>query len=154
MSARPPLPTRYAGPGASPGFLLWRVTNAWQRAVREALKPLGLTHTQFVVLAVATWFEGNDALTQARLAELSGGDVMTTSQVVRALVHAGLLARAPHPTDSRAHAVSVSRAGRALARRAVRAVERADERFFAPVRRERATVMRAFRLLAADGARD
>ena len=43
------------GPGASPGFLLWHLTLAWQRAVTAALEPLGLTHVQFVLLATA-WF--------------------------------------------------------------------------------------------------
>lgn len=151
MKARRPLPTRYDGPGHSPGYLLWRVTNAWQRDVRDALKPLGLTHTQFVTLAVASWFSSDEPLTQARLAQLSGGDVMTTSQVVRALVRAGHCTRARHPTDRRAHVITVSPAGRAIATKAVHAVERADERFFAPVARERATLLRAFeRLIASD----
>ena len=51
-----PLPTRLSGPGESPGFLLWKVSNAWQRKQRAALQPFGLTHSQFVLLATATWF--------------------------------------------------------------------------------------------------
>ena len=46
---------RFAGPGDSPGFLLWQVTNRWQQAQRAALKPYGLTHVQFVVLASLTY---------------------------------------------------------------------------------------------------
>ena len=45
------------GPAASPGFLLWHVTHAWQRAVAAALRPLDLTHVQFVLLACAWWLE-------------------------------------------------------------------------------------------------
>ena len=39
--------TRYPqGPAASPGFLLWHLTLAWQRAVTAVLEPLQLTHVQ------------------------------------------------------------------------------------------------------------
>lgn len=46
--------TRYPdGPATSPGFLLWHVTLRWQRAITAALRPLDLTHVQFVLLASA-----------------------------------------------------------------------------------------------------
>ena len=58
-----PLPTVHSGPSYSPGFLLWRISNNWQRDQRAALQPLGLTHTQFVMLAVVTWFSSQEPLT-------------------------------------------------------------------------------------------
>jgi DNA-binding MarR family transcriptional regulator len=125
------LPTQFAGPGESPGFLLWKVSNAWQRRQRVALQPFGLTHSQFVLLAVATWFSTTEHLTQARLSELSGVDPMTTSQIVRALEANGLLARDDHPGDTRAKSIAVTAAGRAKAREALVAVEKADTAFFA-----------------------
>ena len=39
----------------SPGFLLWQLTNQWQRQQRTALAKIGLTHAQFVVLASVLW---------------------------------------------------------------------------------------------------
>ncbi len=36
-------------PDQSPGFLLWQLTNQWQRLQRSALAKLNLTHGQFVV---------------------------------------------------------------------------------------------------------
>jgi hypothetical protein len=33
------------------GFMLWQITNGWQRAVRAALAPTGLTYVQLVLLA-------------------------------------------------------------------------------------------------------
>ena len=117
------MPTRLAGPAESPGFLLWKISNAWQRAQRLALQPLGLTHSQFVVLATVTWFGASEILTQARVAQLTGIDPMTTSQVLRALETAGLIERDDHPTDPRAKQIVVTRAGRDLARKAVVVVE-------------------------------
>ena len=148
MTAKP-LPTRHAGPGDSPGFLLWRVSNAWQREQRAALHAHGLTHTQFVALAVATWFGRDGPLTQARLAKLTGSDPMTTSQVVRALEAAGHFRREAHPDDSRAKAIAVTPAGRKLAGAALPAVEAVDEAFFgglAPAERER--LVKLFQRLA------
>ena len=144
----PPLPTRFQGPKESLGFLLWKLSNAWQRRQRAALKPFGLTHSQFVLLASATWFGSAGPLTQARLAEVSGVDPMTTSQIVRALETARLLERRSHPQDPRANLIVVTAAGRQAAGRAVVAVEGVDEAFFAPVAKESRRLLRAFRTLA------
>ena len=122
-------------------------SNAWQRRQRIALQRFGLTHSQFVVLATVTWFGDKEALTQARLAELSGVDPMTTSQIVRTLEAAGLLTRVEHPADPRAKVVSVTVAGRAKARQAVVAVERADAEFFEPVAARSEALLKIFRAL-------
>ena len=121
--------SRFAGPADSPGFLLWRVTNAWQRSVRAALAPLGLTHVQFVLLASLTW-SGETPVTQRSLADLAGTDEMMTSQAVRALDGKGLLTRVRSSTDGRAWILRPTPAGRRLAERAVGLVERADDDFF------------------------
>jgi len=113
--------------------LLWKVSIAWQRRQRAALQPFELTHSQFVLLAAATWFGAEETLTQARLAQLTGIDPMTTSQVVRTLEAAQLLERRNHPTDPRAKAIVVTDAGRARARKAIVAVEDTDAAFFAPL---------------------
>lgn len=131
MKQKPPLPSRLAGPQDSPGFLLWKVSNAWQRKQRAVLKPFDLTHGQFVLLAAAAWYGASETLTQVRLSELSGVDVMTTSQIVRTLEAAGLLRRDPHPDDPRARALTVTPAGRTRVKKAIVAVEQADEEFFA-----------------------
>jgi DNA-binding MarR family transcriptional regulator len=129
----PPLRTRFAKPEESPGFVLWKVSNAWQRRQRAALQPFGLTHSQFVLLATAAWFGESEALTQARLSELTSVDPMTTSQVLRALERARLVERHEHPDDPRAKAIVVTPKGRELARKALVAVEDTDAAFFAPV---------------------
>jgi DNA-binding MarR family transcriptional regulator len=152
--APPPLPSRLPGPASSPGFLLWKVSNAWQRRQRVALEPFALTHSQFVLLATATWFGASEPLTQARLAELSGVDPMTTSQVVRALEEALLIERRGHPDDPRAKAMVVTEAGRARARQAVVAVEETDAAFFAPLSTRTSQLVQMFGVLVgAEAAR-
>ena len=121
------------GAPLSPGFLLWHATLRWQRLIAAALKPLGLTHVQFVLLAVLWWFVTvrGKRPSQRALAEQAGTDPMMTSQVLRALERKGLVVREPDPTDSRARRVGLTPGGRRLARNAIEVVEAADDEFFA-----------------------
>jgi DNA-binding MarR family transcriptional regulator len=69
-------------------------------------------------------------ITQTMLARHARLDLMMTSQVLRTLEGRGLLTRNPHPSDTRAKVLSLTNRGRALAWRAVPAVEAADREFF------------------------
>jgi DNA-binding MarR family transcriptional regulator len=126
------------GDGAplSSGFLLWHATLRWQRLIAAALKPLDLTHVQFVLLAVLWWFVTvrKERPSQRLLAEQAGTDPMMTSQVLRALERKGLIVREANPADSRARRLGLTAKGRRLARRAIDVVEAADEEFFAAAR--------------------
>jgi len=118
----------------SPGFLLWHATLRWQRAMRAALAPHGLTHVQFVLLASAWWLgEQGEQPAQRRLAEHAGTDAMMTSQVVRALERQGLVERLRDPGDARSVRVTVTPAGRERLQGALADVEAADAEFFAEV---------------------
>jgi DNA-binding MarR family transcriptional regulator len=125
------LATTYADPSESPGLAIWHVTNAWQRAVRGALAPFGLTHVQFVLLATLTSMDRTTPITQGDLAAHAGTDVMMTSQVLRALESKHLIDRGEHPTDGRARVLEPTPEGRSLAGRANLAVEAADRAYFA-----------------------
>ena len=125
------LRTEFSAAEDSPGFLLWQVTNRWQAAQRAALKPLGLTHVQFVLLASLTWLASDGPVRQRDLAQHAATDPMMTSQVLRALQERGLVDRSTHPADARAWALSVTTAGAALANEAITVVEACDGAFFA-----------------------
>ena len=132
----------------SPGLLLWRVSNLWQRRIRAALEPFGLTHPQFVLLAGLAWLErAAEPVTQVQLADHLGMDVMTTSQVLRTLEGKRLLERRPHPTDSRARALRLTGGGLDLTARAVPVVEATDAAFFAQLGRRQADLVRHLRTL-------
>jgi DNA-binding MarR family transcriptional regulator len=121
-------------PGESPGFLLWHATLRWQREVAAALAPLGLTHVQFVLLAVTWWLNRDGGRpNQLEVARQAGTDVKMTSQVLRALEAKGLIERSVDPADTRSRRLRVTGDGAALAPRAVAEVERVDAAFFAPV---------------------
>lgn len=151
MAERQRLATRHRGPEESPGFLLWQVTNRWQAAQRAALKPFDLTHVQFVLLATLTWLDAEGPVSQRELAGHAATDPMMTSQVLRALEQRGLVRRAAHPTDGRARSLTTTGRGRALANRAVVAVEACDDDFFATLGSETPALTRALAALARGG---
>jgi DNA-binding MarR family transcriptional regulator len=148
------LDTRFDDAEESPGLLLWQVTNRWQAAQRATLKPYGLTHVQFVLLATLTFLGADGPVMQRDVAELAATDPMMTSQVLRALETRGLVVRRPHPVDGRARALAVTEEGRTLVNRAIVAVEACDRAFF-EVLGEWADVfvagLRALKTAAAEG---
>ena len=118
-------------PDESPGFSLWQVSSLWQRQINAGLRPFGLTHAQFVLLASLAWFAGDKhPITQVELASHAKMDVMMTSNVLRTLEEKGLILRKPHPTDTRAKALSITAQGRKLAVQAIEVVEKIDHEFF------------------------
>ena len=64
----------------SSGFLLWQVTNFWQREIKKALEKYELTHSQFVLLASIHWLTlDKQNVTQILLSNHTKIDPMTTS---------------------------------------------------------------------------
>lgn len=115
----------------STGFLLWQVTNLWQREIRLALEKYDLTHSQFVLLASTLWLtRENQLVTQVILSGHTKIDPMTTSTVLRTLQKKGLLQRLEHPTDTRAKTVALTGAGLQITKLAVKTVEQFDHDFF------------------------
>lgn len=105
----------------------------WQRSIDAALRPLGLTHTRFLVLdaAAQVYDERDDAVAQQDIAERAGLDRTTTSRIARRLEEDGLLDRGPDGVDARYWRVIVTGKGYELLRRAAPVVDGAAARFFA-----------------------
>lgn len=116
----------------SSGFLLWQVTNLWQREIRKALEPFDLTHSQFVLMASIHWLSLHEkAVTQIVLSSHTKIDPMTTSTVLRTLESKQLIQRQEHQTDTRAKTVALTQSGKEIVKQAVVAVENFDRAFFA-----------------------
>ena len=116
----------------SSGFLLWQVTNLWQREIKKALEPYDLTHSQFVLMASIYWLTLHKKdLTQILLSSNTKIDPMTTSTVLRTLHTKGLLRRQEHLTDTRAKTVGLTNKGKKIIKQAIITVETFDKTFFA-----------------------
>lgn len=123
--------SRYAGAESSAGFLLWKVANLHQALQRRALADLGLTPTQFSVLACFADLASAGPVTQADVCRHAALDKMLVSDATRALIAKGLLARAPSPVDRRAAEITLTGDGRSMCARALQIIEPLDEAFFA-----------------------
>jgi DNA-binding MarR family transcriptional regulator len=116
----------------SSGFLLWQVTNLWQREIKKALEPFDLTHSQFVLMASIHWLTlQKQDVTQILLSAHTKIDPMTTSTVLRTLQSKGILQRQEHLTDTRAKTVVLTEIGKKTIKQAVKTVEQFDKTFFA-----------------------
>ena len=140
------------GPLASPGYHLWQAALRWKSAVKTSLEKHDLTPTQFFVLGAAGWLTKSSPQPpkQKDVAEMAGLDLMTTSQVVRALEKAGLLARHDDPHDSRTWRVSPTEHGRRVLKDAAAAVRGADAAFFGRLAGKMDGVVDALARLSSD----
>lgn len=115
----------------SAGFWLHHAALTWRAELDARLRPLGLTPTQFMLLASAGWLEHVDGPpTQREVAEQAGADRMMTSKVVRGLEDRGLLVRQVHESDARALRLELTTTGRDLVRRATKVAREVDTLFF------------------------
>jgi DNA-binding MarR family transcriptional regulator len=127
-----PAPTPYGrAPCASPGFLLWNAALAWQRAMTAALRPLGLTPVQFVILACVASFEDEGVQpNQLMICARARTGVTMTSQVLTKLVHADLVSRITNPNDGRANVVGITARGDELVQAGAEVAAAVDDEFF------------------------
>ncbi len=130
-SNAPQIAARATAPHETDGALLERVATTWLAQLRAALAPLDLTPAQYRLLVATAWLNAKGSgVRQSDVASLANTDPVMTSEVLRTLESRGLLARAPHATDRRAKAITVSEAGGVLADRAQRLVAATESRFF------------------------
>jgi DNA-binding MarR family transcriptional regulator len=122
----------FKSPSDSPGYLLGKLTMLWQRKQKRVLDPLGLTQTQFVLLAALGWLsKTSDAVTQIDIANQSDADRMMVSKVLRTLEDKGFVTRHEHETDTRAKTIRLTANGEIVLQKAIVEVENADLAFFA-----------------------
>lgn len=126
----------YPTPKESPGFLLWRVSIRWRRAIETALKPFDLTHPQFVILATTGWLtKEGQKISQLDVSRLSGIDPNTISQILRGLQAKGLINRY-HSHNEKGKNPNLTPEGVGRLSKALPAVEEADAKFFASLENE------------------
>ncbi|SHL11477.1 MarR family winged helix-turn-helix transcriptional regulator [Flavobacterium chilense] len=118
-------------PDDSSGFLLWQVTNLWQREIKKALEQYNITHSQFVLMASIHWLTlHKQEVTQIILSSHTKIDPMTTSTVLRTLQQKKFIKRQEHATDTRAKIVVLTDIGKEIAKKAIVTVEDFDKKFF------------------------
>lgn len=128
--------TVFKTPEESPGFLLWHVSITWRSHIEKVLKPLNLTHPQFVVLATTGWLTRSDeSVNQLDISKISGLDPNTVSQIFRGLETKNFIQRTRSVTERGKNPKLTDQGSKVLAK-ALPAVEKADARFFRSLNQE------------------
>jgi DNA-binding MarR family transcriptional regulator len=117
-----------------PGYLLWQVSKLWQRHLNEALKGLGLSSTQAIILInVPRLNQEKRTVTQMLLAEVTKIDRVTLSQSIRTLERNGLIQRITASSNKRAYHVTLTPTGSKVAMQAMQHIISAHQTFFSPL---------------------
>ncbi|MFF1448279.1 MarR family winged helix-turn-helix transcriptional regulator [Streptomyces sp. NPDC058274] len=120
--------------GATPGFLVWRLSMKWRVAVDRAVAPLGLTHAQYSLVASLYGMDrAGRRPSQRRLADHTGLEPLYVSKLARALETAGIIDRTRDPADPRAVQLSLTKEGREVTRRAIRVVQSLLDQLLEPL---------------------
>lgn len=123
--------SQFEGPEKSPGFLLWQVSTGWRRKIEAVLSTIGLTHSQFVLLASVGWLTRNQTeVSQVELARHCGTDITMTSQILRSLEKKGFVERKQKKGDERSKYPMLTKKGAKLVEKALPLVEEVDRSFF------------------------
>lgn len=119
------------------GFKIWHASNTWQRNMKAALDPLGVTHVQYLLLEhLAAAPDASAGISQSKLSEYAQTDHMMTSKVLRHLATRKLIQRKPSKMDSRAILVNITPAGNKVLARARKAVLNVEKETFAKVEKQ------------------
>lgn len=118
-------------PEKSLGLLLWQTTITWQRQIRDLLEPYGISHPQFVIMAILLWHdEHQEPINQVAIVNMSKLDKMTVSASLKKLAVRGYVHRKEGKEDTRSKYVTLSLSGKDFTQKLVPQVERIDAKFF------------------------
>lgn len=132
----------YKTPETSPGYLLWRISTVWRRSIESVLKPIGLTHSQFVVLASLDWLNKNDQkVSQIEIGRQAGLDPNTMSQILKGLQAKKLIERV-HSRNERSKFHRLTNEGKICLNKAIPLIEKTDQDFFAILDQEEELFLR------------
>jgi DNA-binding MarR family transcriptional regulator len=120
------------------GYLLWQVSTRWQVAMNESLGEMGMTQTQFVIMAALHWLELNsESVTQNDIANHARIDKTITSKILKSLQNQGFVMRQEHAIDTRAKEVTLTKSGLKLLEKANKIVESVDNQYFTKVKKDK-----------------
>lgn len=104
----------------------WHDAMRWQRMVDQALRPRGITHSQFLLLhgAAQALEERQDAVSLGDIEDAANLDHATTVLLVRKLDARGYFDKGPHGLDARKYRIRMTHEGHVRLCQATIAVER------------------------------
>jgi DNA-binding MarR family transcriptional regulator len=116
-----------AGKLGEDSVISFAVRHVWlgmRAVIEDELADFGLTVPQFATLMM---LDSSPGLSVAEVARLCGSTRQSANEMVAGLESRGLVVRAPHPNDRRAHQLHATEAGLEMFAKARPAVRRREE---------------------------
>jgi DNA-binding MarR family transcriptional regulator len=132
-------------PSQDSGYLLWQISNIWQRKMNDLLADHSITHVQYLLMATIIWMEEQElSINQISLARQAQSHKMMTSKVLRSLEKQGYVTRVDDPRDTRSKMISLTFRGREKFKEVKHIFDREDRKFFNKLERNRFSLNKVF----------
>ena len=131
MPSKPPPPITMDAVYAAPGYLFRRMQQIAVSIFMEECKAFDLTPVQYAALVAIHTHPGIDA---TRLSAVIAFDRSTLGSVIERLEAKDFIERKPSPEDRRIKLLHLTKAGTAILREIIPAVERAQARMLEPLK--------------------
>ncbi len=132
-------------PANDSGYLLWQISNLWQRVINEMLSYHQITHVQYLLLATIVWMKKQKlVITQNSLAKQAQSHKMMTSKVLRSLEKDGFVKRITNKDDSRYKMIDLTDKGYEKYLDVKKVFKKEDAKFFEKIERNRFSLNRIF----------
>jgi DNA-binding MarR family transcriptional regulator len=129
----------------SPGFLLWQVSTLWSSSTSAALKPFGISHPQFVILATIDWLKSQEA-SEEMIARHTILDPKPTAHLLRSLQVKGLV-ELSNSTDKK-NKYQLTTPGAEMLAKVLPVVDSADAAFFSSIDLKNSKMVGELQILA------
>ena len=125
---------------------MWQVSTLWSKSTTVALKPLGLSHPQFIILATIDWLKGKGA-SQEEIARRTVLDPKVISHLLRSLEVKGLIDLSQINEEGNKQPL-LTNAGEKILAKALPVVNSADAAFFSSVDLKNSNMITTLQMLA------
>lgn len=123
-------PTDVPSPDDFAGFLIWQLSNKWEKYVNQELKKFDINQGEcFHLISILQLSKKLDEVTQVDIAQVTGGSIMNTSKILKSLEKKQWITRQT-ASDSRAKKVTITEAGIAISIDVAKVLEEANQRFY------------------------
>lgn len=124
------LPTNAPNPEDFAGFLIWQLSNKWEKYVNQKLKEFNISQGEcFHLISIMQLSKRLNEVTQVDIAHVTGGSIMNTSKILKSLEKKKWITRQT-ASDSRAKKVSITETGIAISVDVAKVLGKANQDFY------------------------
>jgi DNA-binding MarR family transcriptional regulator len=124
------LPPNAPDPEQFAGFLIWQLSNKWEKFVNQKLKAFNTNQGEcFHLIAILQLSPKLSEVTQVDIANVTGGSIMNTSKILKSLEQKQWITR-ERASDPRAKKIAVTAAGFLISVEMANVLQAANAQFY------------------------